>query len=286
MDLSIIIPLYNFEDKVLTLYNKIIDEFNNVDLNIIFINNGSSDLTIEELKSIHKKNNKSVKIINFSKKYHIDIAIKEGILHSKSKYTAIFDVNSNISLKYLNKMYDTIIKSQEYDFVCVNKVLTKINIIKKTIFNVVDKLFNSTLNTEFTNCIIFKKDILNVINQNNINVYDVLELGYNGYIYIVKTNKSQKMKNILQNNIENCIKYIGIINLFISIIVFLIYITLSFLKIIKFNYINIFLFFIMLFLSLFSILLSFWMKRNNISSNYLKRNYIIKELIGLDNDYL
>ena len=36
MDLSIIIPLYNFEDKVLTLYNKIIDEFNNVDLNIIF----------------------------------------------------------------------------------------------------------------------------------------------------------------------------------------------------------------------------------------------------------
>ena len=104
--------------------------------------------------------------------------------------------------------------------------------------------------------------------------------------YIVKTNKSQKIKNILQNNIENCIKYIGIINLFISIIVFLIYITLSFLKIIKFNYISIFLFFIMLFLSLFSILLSFWMKRNNISSNYLKRNYIIKELIGLDNDYL
>ena len=125
-----------------------------------------------------------------------------------------------------------------------------------------------------------------VINQNNINVNDVLELGYNGYIYIVKTNKSQKIKNILQNNIENCIKYIGIINLFISIIVFLIYITLSFLKIIKFNYISIFLFFIMLFLSLFSILLSFWMKRNNISSNYLKRNYIIKELIGLDNDYL
>lgn len=284
MDLSIIIPIYNYEDKVSSLYNKIVEEFNEIDFNIIFINNGSSDLTIDELKNIHKNNNKSVKIINFSKKYDFELSIKPAILHSRSKYTLIYDVTSNISLNYLYKLYDTIIKNQEYDFVCVNKMLTKTNIFKKTTFNIVDKLFNSKLYIEFTNCIIFKQNILNCINQNNISINDILNLGYNGYTYIVKTNKSQKISFILQKNIEKCIKYIGIFNIVLSLLIFFIYLLLSILKIIKFNYISIFLLFILLFLSIFSICISVWLKNNILNTK--KYNYVIKETIGFNENYL
>ncbi len=281
MDLCIIIPLYNYEDKVLSLYNKIIDEFNNVDLNIIFINNGSTDLTIEELKSIHKKDNKRVKIINFLKEYDFDSISQEGILHSKSKYTVLYDVNSDISLKYLSKIYETILKNQEYDYVCVNKVLGRINIIKKFVFKIVDKLFNCKLNTEFSNCIIFKKDILNTLKQNNITIKETLELGFTGYIYVVKTNKSQKIKKVLKNNTLLCIKYVSIINLILSLLLFLIYLLLVFTKINKFNYLSIFLLLILIFISLISILFSLYLKKYN-----SKQKYIIKEFIGINNDYL
>ena len=45
MDLSIIIPLYNFEDKVLTLYNKIIDELNSLGCTSFIV-------TSEQIKSL------------------------------------------------------------------------------------------------------------------------------------------------------------------------------------------------------------------------------------------
>ena len=65
MDLNIIIPLYNYEGKLLVLYNNLIDDINGIDYNLIFINNGSTDFTLEELKNIHKKDFKRVKIIHF-----------------------------------------------------------------------------------------------------------------------------------------------------------------------------------------------------------------------------
>ena len=77
MDLNIIIPLYNYEGKLLVLYNNLIDDINGIDYNLIFINNGSTDFTLEELKNIHKKDFKRVKIINFSKKCSFNEAIKE-----------------------------------------------------------------------------------------------------------------------------------------------------------------------------------------------------------------
>ena len=40
MDLNIIIPLYNYEGKLLVLYNNLIDDINGIDYNLIFINNG------------------------------------------------------------------------------------------------------------------------------------------------------------------------------------------------------------------------------------------------------
>ena len=116
MDLNIIIPLYNYEGKLLVLYNNLIDDINGIDYNLIFINNGSTDFTLEELKNIHKKDFKRVKIINFSKKCSFNEAIKAGILHSKSKLTAIFDVESNISIKYIKKMYNFIKNNEDYAY--------------------------------------------------------------------------------------------------------------------------------------------------------------------------
>ena len=58
--ISIIIPCYNEEESVPLFYNKITelaDEMNYVDFEFIFINDGSKDSTIKEIKKLNKIDN-------------------------------------------------------------------------------------------------------------------------------------------------------------------------------------------------------------------------------------
>lgn len=282
MDLNIIIPLYNYEGKLLVLYNNLIEDINGIDYNLIFINNGSTDLTLEELKNIHKKDFKRVKIISFSKKCSFNEAIKAGVLHSKSKLTAIFDVESNISIKYITKMYNFIKNNEDYDLVSVNKIFNNNNLFSKLLNSLVNKMFKTDYSTESSNCYIFKKSVLQTLNKNNLSINDIDNLNYNCYFYIVKTNKRRNINHIINNNISKLIKYIAYIYLMISILLFIIYIILCFSNKLKFNVLSIFLFLIQIGIALI-ILCTSMNKCNNINK-YDK--YIIKDTFGLDDDIL
>lgn len=282
MDLNIIIPLYNYEGKLLVLYNNLIDDINGIDYNLIFINNGSTDFTLEELKNIHKKDFKRVKIIDFSKKCSFNEAIKAGILHSKSKLTAIFDVESNISIKYIKKMYNFIKNNEDYDLVSVNKIFNNNNLFNKLLNNLVNKMFKTDYSTESSNCYIFRKSVLQTLNKNNLSINDIDNLSYNCYFYIVKTNKRKNINHIINNNISKLIKYIAYTYLMISTLLFIIYIVLCFSSKLKFNVLSIFLFLIQIGIALI-ILCTSMNKCNNINK-YNK--YIIKNTFGLDDDIL
>lgn len=282
MDLNIIIPLYNYEGKILVLYNNLIEDINGIDYNLIFINNGSTDLTLEKLKNIHKKDFKRVKIISFSKKCSFNEAIKAGVLHSKSKLTAIFDVESNISIKYITKMYNFIKNNEDYDLVSVNKIFNNNNLFSKLLNSLVNKIFRTDYSTESSNCYIFKKSVLQTLNKNNLSINDIDNLNYNCYFYIVKTNKRRNINHIINNNISKLIKYIAYTYLMISTLLFIIYIILCFSNKLKFNVLSIFLFLIQIGIALI-ILFTSMNKCNNINK-YDK--YIIKDTFGLDDDIL
>ena len=60
IDLSIVIPVYNEEESLELLYNSIINNLMNTNLNfeIIFIDDGSSDNSWNVIKAISEKKNK------------------------------------------------------------------------------------------------------------------------------------------------------------------------------------------------------------------------------------
>ena len=123
-------------------------------------------------------------IINFSKKCSFNEAIKAGISHSKSKLTAIFDVESNISIKYIKKMYNFIKNNEDYDLVSVNKIFNNNNLFNKLLNNLVNKMFKTDYSTESSNCYIFRKSVLQTLNKNNLSINDIDNLSYNCYFYI------------------------------------------------------------------------------------------------------
>ncbi|MDO5449162.1 MAG: glycosyltransferase, partial [Clostridia bacterium] len=81
MKLSLVIPCYNEADNVRPLFDKVNEEFENKidDYEFIFVNDGSTDETLANLKGICEESSRPVKIVNFSRNFGKEAAIFAGL---------------------------------------------------------------------------------------------------------------------------------------------------------------------------------------------------------------
>lgn len=89
--ISLIIPIFNEEDNINELYERCKKTLEKIGPGeIIFINDGSRDKTLEKMLGIAKKD-KSVKIIDFSRNFGHQIAITAGMDNSQGEAVVIMD---------------------------------------------------------------------------------------------------------------------------------------------------------------------------------------------------
>ncbi|HRW22426.1 MAG TPA: glycosyltransferase, partial [Bacteroidales bacterium] len=78
-DLSVILPVYNESANLYLLYDELIKNLDIVkSIEIIFVNDGSTDESISIIKSLAKKDNR-VKYIDLSRNFGQQIALIAGI---------------------------------------------------------------------------------------------------------------------------------------------------------------------------------------------------------------
>lgn len=108
--LSIIIPLYN-EEKRLTKSLKKLEKFilqnKKNKIEIIFVSDGSTDLTTQIIKQFIKKNKKNLKsyLIEYKKNVGKGYAVKKGILKSKKDWVLICDADMSVNPNQFNIWY-------------------------------------------------------------------------------------------------------------------------------------------------------------------------------------
>ena len=92
LDLSVIVPLYNEEDSVALLYEKIVAAVQPLDLDyeILFVDDGSVDNTIPEAAKIASHDIR-LRVIKFSRNYGQTPAMAAGIDHARGKYLITMD---------------------------------------------------------------------------------------------------------------------------------------------------------------------------------------------------
>lgn len=104
---SIVVPVYNeeqsipiFYDAVLPVLNKLIAPYE-----IIFINDGSKDKTLDILKTIAEKD-KNVKVVSFARNFGQQAAIFAGLKHTSGDATIIMDVDLQDPVEVIPLMID------------------------------------------------------------------------------------------------------------------------------------------------------------------------------------
>lgn len=104
--LSIIIPIYNEEEIILNTYKNLkeILIYNNYNYEIIFINDGSKDNSLNILKFQICKNDNNCKIINFSRNFGQQKAISAGLNYCNGDCIIIMDADGQDPPEIIPKM--------------------------------------------------------------------------------------------------------------------------------------------------------------------------------------
>lgn len=122
MKISLIVPCYNEQDALPIFYEeviKIIDKMQ-CEYEIIFVNDGSKDKTLEILKKFSKKN-ENVTHLSFSRNFGKEAAMYAGFCNVCGDYIAVMDADMQDPPSLLPEMVK-LLESEDYDSVATRRV--------------------------------------------------------------------------------------------------------------------------------------------------------------------
>jgi len=88
MKLSVVVSVYNEEYNVIPLTGMIVEALKDIDFEIVFIDDGSRDKTVSNIKSVISRN---IKLIELRKNFGQSAALAAGIDHAEGEYIATID---------------------------------------------------------------------------------------------------------------------------------------------------------------------------------------------------
>lgn len=127
MLLSVIVPCYNEEENVPYFYEELMKltpffEEKKLDLELIYVDDGSKDDTVSEVKKLNEKDDR-VKLVSFSRNFGKEAAIYAGFSKSKGDYVVMMDADLQDPPSLLPKMFRYI--EEGYDSVATRRVSRK-----------------------------------------------------------------------------------------------------------------------------------------------------------------
>lgn len=124
--IEIVIPCYNEQDCIRLAYDALCDVFRTAlpqfDYSVIYIDDGSSDGTLNEIKKLADGQTKErVKFISFARNFGKEAAIYAGLENSKGDYVTIMDADLQHPPELLVQMVEAL-ESGEYDCAAARRV--------------------------------------------------------------------------------------------------------------------------------------------------------------------
>ncbi len=146
IDISIVVPLFNEEESITELYQKLRRVLSSIGgtYEIIFIDDGSRDDSFRILKNLHE-NDENVKVIQFQRNFGKSAALDAGFQFSKGKIVITMDADLQDEPEELPMFIEKI--NEGYDLISGWRVRRKDRLFKKLssiVFNRITSLSTGT----------------------------------------------------------------------------------------------------------------------------------------------
>lgn len=125
--LSVIVPCYNEEENVADFYTELMKnssffEEKGLDIEILYIDDGSKDKTVENVKKLKEQDDR-IRLISFSRNFGKESAMFAGLEKSRGDYVVIMDVDLQDPPALLPEMFSYL--DEGYDSVATRRVSRK-----------------------------------------------------------------------------------------------------------------------------------------------------------------
>ena len=140
--ISVVIPVYNEEQNLKTLYAELTATIKQItsSYEVIFVNDGSTDKSLQQIKLLKKKDRK-IKALSFSRNFGHMAALSAGLSHAGGKHVVIMDADMQDPPKVILKMYK---KAKEgFNVVYGKKVNRKESPVRRGMFNLFYKIIDA-----------------------------------------------------------------------------------------------------------------------------------------------
>lgn len=171
MKLSLVVPCYNEAENVALFQDAVITAFEGCgyDYEIIFVDDGSKDATLHNLKKLHAAQRCPVKVISFSRNFGKEAGIYAGLQHATGDYISLIDADLQQRPEIVRDMVNILDSQPQYDVVAAyqdrrreGKVLS---FFKKSFYAIINKLSKVSLQSDASDFRTFRRSVAESILQ-------------------------------------------------------------------------------------------------------------------------
>lgn len=169
MKLSLVVPCLNEAENVANFQNAAIEAFSgcDYDFEIVFVDDGSQDATLHELRKIYNAQKCPVKVVSFSRNFGKEAAIYAGIQHSCGEYVSLIDADLQQRPEIVRDMVNILDEKSEYDVVAAyqdrrgeGKLLS---FFKKSFYSIINRLSDIRLKSDASDFRTFRRSVADSI---------------------------------------------------------------------------------------------------------------------------
>jgi len=165
MKLSLIVPCYNEAENVAAFQDAVIRAFEGCgyDYEIIYVNDGSKDATMHNLRKLHAVQKCPVKVVSFSRNFGKEAGIYAGMQHASGDYISLIDADLQQRPEIVRNMVAILDEKPEFDVVAAyqdrrgeSKILS---FFKKSFYTIINKLSNVKLQPDASDFRTFRRSV-------------------------------------------------------------------------------------------------------------------------------
>ncbi len=165
MKLSLVVPCYNEAENVAEFQAAVISAFDGCgyDYEIVFVDDGSKDATLHNLRKLHAEQKCPVKVISFSRNFGKEAGLYAGLQHASGEYISLIDADLQQRPEIVRDMVEILESEPQYDVVAAyqdrrseGKVLS---FFKKSFYAIINKLSSVKLQSDASDFRTFRRSV-------------------------------------------------------------------------------------------------------------------------------
>ena len=163
--LSLVVPCYNEGENVIPFHEAVLNAFRDCGyaIEIVYVDDGSRDATLYNLKKIYARQDCPVKIVSFSRNFGKEAGIYAGLQHASGDYISLIDADLQQRPEIVRDMVQMLEEEPEYDIVAAyqdrrneGKVLS---FFKRSFYSIINRLSKVSLQADASDFRTFRRSV-------------------------------------------------------------------------------------------------------------------------------